>query len=347
MTGTSETRPCVYVGNAETNDIHVFHLDADTGELGFVHAAAIPDVGTAGTSSPLAIRPDKRVLIVGIRGEPMFAASFRIDARTGKLAHVANGPLPDRMAYLVTDRTGRFLLSASYTGHKIAVSPLAPDGRVEAPIQILSTEPHAHAILPDPGNRFVLATSLGGDLLLQFRFDATTGRLTPHEPPALRVHAHAGPRHFAFHPTKKWVYLLNELDASVCVAGYDTVQGLLSVLQTVSALPPDFRGEPSAADLHLTPDGRFLYASERGSNTLAGFRVDPTIGTLSAIGHTPTEEQPRGFNVDPSGRMLLAVGQRSHRLSTYRIDPDSGSLTWLRAYPVGRNPNWVEIIRLP
>ena len=347
MTAENPVRTSVYVGNAETSDIHVYHLNGESGELVLVQQVAIQGVTTAGTSTPLAIRPDKRVLFAGIRGEPLFAASFRIDAGDGTLTHLANGPLPDRMAYLVTDRAGKFLLSASYTGDKIAVNPITPDGRVQPPSQIIPTEPHAHAILPDPANRYVLATSLGGDLIKLFRFDATTGGLTPNEPPAVRVKAKAGPRHFVFHPNGQWVYLLNELDATVCMFVYDPIHGHLEQRQALNALPPDFRGQPSAADLHLTPDGRFLYASERASNTLAAFRMDPVTGILSPLGHTPTEAGPRGFNVDPSGRYLLAVGQQSHRMTIYRIDPASGGLTPLRTYPMGRNPNWVEIITLP
>jgi 6-phosphogluconolactonase len=347
MTVDNRVRTWVYVGNAETSEIRLYHLSGDTGELEWMETVVIPGVVTAGISTPLAIRPDKRVLIAGIRGEPTFAASFQIDAETGRLTHVANGPLPDRMAYLATDRTGSFLLSASYTGHKIAVNPIAPDGCVQASIQIIPTEPHAHAILPDPSNRYVLATSLGGDLLKQFRFDAATGRLAPNEPPAVRVKEKAGPRHFVFHPSGRRVYLLNELDASVDVFDYDPVRGQLTHRQALSALPRDFQGQPSAADLHLTPDGRFLYASERTTSTLAGFRVAPGTGTLSLLGHVQTEEQPRGFNIDPSGRYLLTVGQRSHRMTSYRIDPDSGALTRLKSYPMGRNPNWVEIITLP
>jgi 6-phosphogluconolactonase len=347
MTAETPVRTCVYVGNAETSEIHVYHLSGETGEVVLVEKVAIPGVVTAGISTPLAIRPDKRVLFAGMRGDPTFAASFQIDADDGTLTHIANGPLPDRMAYLATDRTGTFLLSASYTGHKIAVNPIAPDGRVQTPIQIIPTEPNAHAILPDPANRYVLVTSLGGDLLKLFRFDAATGRLAPNEPAATRVKEKAGPRHFVFHPNGHRVYLLNELDASVCVFDYDPIRGQLEQRQGLSALPRDFHGQPAAADLHLTPDSRFLYVSERASNTLAGFRVDPGTGTLALLGHTPTEEQPRGFNIDPSGRYLLAVGQRSHRMTSYRIDPASGALTQLTTYPMGRSPNWVEIMTLP
>jgi 6-phosphogluconolactonase len=112
-------------------------------------------------------------------------------------------------------------------------------------------------------------------------------------------------------------------------------------------LPPGFQGKPSAADLHITPDGKFLYGSERTSSTLAAFKVDPANGTLSPVGSVPTEQQPRGFNIDASGRYLLALGQLSHGLSSYRIDGESGKLTKLKEYPMGKNPNWVEIVELP
>jgi 6-phosphogluconolactonase len=140
---------------------------------------------------------------------------------------------------------------------------------------------------------------------------------------------------------------VGELDASVYVFDYDATTGRLTEKQSVSALPPGFEGKPSAADLHVTPDGKFVYASERTSSTLAGFRVDAASGRLTAIGSIPTEKQPRGFNVDSGSRYLLAVGQLSHSLSSYRIDPATGVLTKLKEYPVGKNPNWIEIVDLP
>ena len=193
----------------------------------------------------------------------------------------------------------------------------------------------------------MLAPTLGNDRVNQLTFDAATGRLAPNTPPSVGVKDKAGPRHFAFHPNGKIVYVIGELDGSVYVFDYDAGTGQLREKQTVSALPPGFQGKPSAADLHITPDGRFLFGSERTSSTLAGFRVDPANGTLAPIGSVPTEKQPRGFNVDPSGRYLLAVGQLSHGLSSYRIDAESGKLTKLKEYPMGKNPNWVEIVDLP
>jgi 6-phosphogluconolactonase len=337
----------VYVGNAESNDIHVLRLDPENGELRALDKTPIPGLTKAGPTTPMAVSPDRKVLYVGTRGEPLTVSSFAIDPATGRLIHLANAALPDSMAYVATDRSGRFLLSASYGGNKVAVSPIDAKGVVQPAHQIVDTAPNAHAILADPANRFVLATSLGGDIVNQYRFDAASGKLAPNDPPAARVKEKAGPRHFVFHPNGKLVYLLNELDGSVAAFDYDPEKGQLTDRQTVSALPSGFDGKPWAADLHMTPDGKFLYASERTSSTLAAFKVDPANGNLSLIAHYPTEKQPRGFAIDASGRHLLAVGQLSHALSAYQIDFETGRLTKLKEYPMGKNPNWIETVTLP
>jgi 6-phosphogluconolactonase len=337
----------VYVGNAESNEIYVMQLDRQNGDLTVVEKVLIPDVIKPGTSTPMAVSSDRRFLYVGTRGEPQIAAGFAIDSSSGKLEHVANGPLADSMAYLSTDRTGRFLLGAFYPGHKITVNPIGPPGTVQPSQQVLPNYPNAHSILADAGNHYVLAPTLGNDLVNQFRFDAATGMLAPNTPPSVRVNKKAGPRHLVFHPNGKFVYVIGETDGLVYVFDYDPVRGQLDEKQTVSALPPDFHGKPATADLHITPDGKYLYGSERTSSTLTGFKIDPANGTLSLIGSVPTEKQPRGFKIDSSGRYLLAVGQLSHRMSSYTIDADSGKLTKLNEYPMGKNPNWVEIVDIP
>jgi 6-phosphogluconolactonase len=337
----------VYVGNTDSNEIHVLRLDRERGALTAIEKVPIPGVTKVGNSTPMAVSPDRRILYAATRGEPKIAAGFAIDQASGKLTHVASGLLADSLAYIAVDRTGRFLLGASYPGHRITVNPIASPGVVQPPNQVLKNHPNAHSILADASNRHVLAATLGNDLLNVFRFDAADGVLMPNDPPAARVADKAGPRHFRFHPGGKFVYVLGELDASVYVFTYDPATGKLERKQTVSALPPGFQGKPSAADIHVTPDGKFAYASERTSSTLAGFRIDPASGTLSPIGSVPTEKQPRGFAIDSSGRYLLAVGQLSHAMSTYRIDPASGALTKLAEYPMGKNPNWIEIVDLP
>jgi 6-phosphogluconolactonase len=179
---------------------------------------------------------------------------------------------------------------------------------------------------------------------MQQRFDAATGKIAPNSPAEIGTAPGAGPRHFVFHPNRRWLYLLNELDATVNAYAFDGASGLLSPLQTITAMPPDSQAKPSAADIHVTPDGKFLYASERSTSTLAAFRIDAQTGRLSPLGSTPTETQPRGFAIDPRSVFLLAVGQQSHHLTVYAIDRETGRLDERARYPMGQNPNWVEIV---
>ena len=337
----------VYVGHADSSDVYVLQLDPRTGDLTLVQKVPIPGIVTAGTSTPMAVSPDRRFLYVGTRGEPKIAAGFAIDPASGRIRHVASGPLVDSMAYVATDQTGRFLLGASYPGNKITVNPINPPGTVQPAIQVLTNYPNAHSILADAGNRHVLVATLGDNHLNVFNFDASMGKLSPNTDASVSMKAKTGPRHFAFHPNGKLVYVLGELDGTVHVMDYDPNSGGLKQKQALTALPADFQGTPSAADIHITPDGKFLYGSERTSSTLAGFKVNPANGMLTPIGSVATEKTPRGFNIDPSGRYLLAVGQLSHQMSSYRIDAASGTLTKLKEYPMGKNPNWVEIIDLP
>jgi len=331
----------VYVSNADSGDVWVCHLDPRTGELNPIQRMMV-----GGQVMPLALSPDRRFLYAARRSDPLEVLSFAIDAKTGELAALGEAPLPHSMANIATDRSGRWLFSASYGGDQIAVGPIGADGVARAARQVLATPPHAHAIHADPSNRFVFATSLGGGVVMQLRFDVASGTLTPNTPSALRPHDAASPRHFVFGRDGRFVYLLNELDAKVDVLAFDPDAGTLRTLQTIGSLPPDFDGEPWAADLHMTPDGRFLYSSERRSSTLAAFRVDAASGELTPIGHTPTEAQPRGFAITPDGRHLIAAGQASHRLSVYAIDAQTGALDKRSDCTAGQNPNWIEIVEL-
>ena len=338
----------VYVGNAESQDITILELKSN-GELVPVASVAVPGPAKPGGSMPMAVSPNKRFLYAALRTEPFSVATFAIDAKSGKLDHRGSSPLAASMAYISTDRTGRFLFGASYPAHKVTVNPIDPDGVVRAPQDVIATEPHAHAILTDSSNRYALYTSVGGDGgdggVFQAKFDPKTGKLSPNEPPVTRVKEKAGPRHLVFSPNKKFVYLLNELDASIYVFPYDATKGVLGKeSQVASALPKGFEGKPWGADIHLTPDGKFLYASERTSSSIAAYKVDGKNGTLTLIDNVVTEKQPRGFAIDPSGRYLIAAGQLSHSLTSYSIDKASGKLTQLKQYPVGKNPNWIEVV---
>jgi 6-phosphogluconolactonase len=175
-----------------------------------------------------------------------------------------------------------------------------------------------------------------------FDWNAETGRMKALT--SWTARSGAGPRHFRFDSAGRHVYLLNELDGTVDVLAWQASTGSLEHLQTVSILPPGFAGKPWAADLHLTPCGRYLYASERTSSTLAHLAVDADTGRLSVQAHTQVETQPRGFAIDPSGRYLLVVGQLSHHLSCFAIDTETGQLRLQQRIPVGQGPNWVEVL---
>ena len=330
----------VYVSNADSGDLSLLSMAAD-GTLAPLGAAEV-----GGTVMPLAVSPCRRFLYAARRSEPMAVVSFAIDPADGALSRLGEAPLPASMAYIATDRSGCWLFGASYQGDVLTVSPIGPDGIVAPVRQSIPTGRHAHAVLPAPSNHHVLATSLGGGVVMQFTFDPDRGRLDPNEPATLPIRPGAGPRHLRFHPDGGVAYLLNELDASLDVLAFDARSGTLRPVQTVDTLPPGFTGEPWAADLQITPDGRFLYASERRSSTLAAFRVEDAGTRLVPLGHVATETQPRGFAIDPDGRFLLTVGQLSNRLARYAIDPASGMLEAVQSLPVGRNPNWVEIVEL-
>ena len=331
-----------YISNADSQEISVFALDASNGEL-----TPVETVKVGGTVMPLALSPDKRVLYAALRSQPFRVLSFAIDPQTGKLRKLGEAPLADSMAYIATDRSGRWLFAASYPGHKISVNSIGKDGAAGAIQQLLPTAPNAHAMAPDASNRLVFATSLGGDRLSAWRFDDNTGVLSPNDPALTATRAKSGPRHFVIDRSQRFMYLLCELDASLYVFAYDAARGVLRELQVTTVLPPGFTGKPWAAELRLSPDGRHLYASERTSSTLTTFQVDGVSGELKTLGQVPTEKTPRGFAIAPSGRYLLVAGQESHGVSVHAIDPANGSLSLLKRYPLGQNPNWVEIVQFP
>ena len=333
----------VYVANADSQDLSVLELDRSTATL-----KQVDTVPLGGTAMPMAVSPDKKVLYVALRSQPFRVVSLAIDPASGKLRKLGEAPLADSMANIDTDATGRWLFAASYPGHKITVNSIGKDGAVGAVQQLIPTAPHAHAIHADAANRHVFATSLGGDNLSAWRFDAESGRLTAHEPTLTQVAPEkSGPRHFVWDTAQRTMYVLNELDAAVHVMAYDKERGTLRPVQRITALPPGFNGKPWAADIHLSPDGRTLYASERTSSTLSSFRVDAATGRLQPLGQVPTEKSPRGFAVDSSGRFLIAAGQVSHHLALHPIDPATGIPGTPTRVPVGKNPNWVEIVDLP
>jgi 6-phosphogluconolactonase len=340
---TTHARTLVYISNADSREIYVLELNAIDGKTTLVEK--VPVVGKA---MPMAVSPDRRFLFAALRNDDNLVSTFAIDSTNGKLTLVGTSPLIDDMCYLATDRSGRFLMAASYSGNRFSVNAINAKGEVaHDPVAVLPTGKNAHAILADPSNQFIFVPTLGHDAIYQYRFDAKTGAVTANDPPKVSVQKGAGPRHLVFHPNRQFVFCVNELDGTVNTYRL-SAQGTLTLLHSISVMPADAKGaKPTTADIHLTPDGRFLYTSERTTNTLAAFRVNTENGKLELVGHYSTEQRPRGFNIDPQGKYLLAVGQDSNRLSIYQIDQQTGSLRKLSEMEVGKNPNWVEIVTLP
>ena len=349
----------VYVSNAEDGEIGTYTLGSD-GSLG-----PGPRVKAEKVVMPMTVSLDKRFLIAGVRSKPFSAYTYSIDRGSGALKLVGTGPLAESFPYIFLDRTGRFLLGASYGAHLVSVNPVGADGRVGAPLQVIPTARNAHAIRTDNTNRFAFVPHLGTDQIFQFLFDEKTGRLTANTPPVVQLKAGTGPRHLITSPDNRFVYLLNELTATVTTLALDGNTGLLTEMGSVSALPSDSKlvpgaprgavgapGAPArdtsndiwASDLHVTPNGKFLYAAERTSSSIGRFSVDAGTGKLTYLDSTPTEKQPRGFQIDPGGRFMIVSGEKSDTLSSYAIDPSSGALKPVGKYPTGKGSNWVEIV---
>jgi 6-phosphogluconolactonase len=355
-------RTFVYAAAAEDGVIDSYEMDRETG--------ALRPIGKAEAGKlvmPMTISPDRKFLYAVIRSEPFRVLTYAIDPTTGDLAQKASAPLPDSMCYASVEATGRFLFTASYGGDKIAVTPIGRSGLIEAPpSQILPTGQYAHSVLPSRSNRFVYAATLGADEIVQLKFDAGTGKLTPNDPPLAKVKPGHGPRHLAVSANDRFLYVLNELSGHVIQFAIEPSDGTLTEADSVASVPAgtglvpglahspvtgppaseDKRPRIWAADLHITPDGKFLYSTERTHSKIALFTIAPDTGKLTYIENYPTETQPRGIRIDPAGAYLVASGEKSNKLSVYKIDLVTGKLTEAGRFPVGAGANWVEIVDL-
>src|SRR6267378_1915080 len=342
--GTPET--VVYVSNAGSKEVFALAMNRATGALELIEKTPVPGTDKPSPASlPMATSPDKHFLYAQLRSEPYPVSAFAIDRTTGRLKHLTATPLVDQMAYINTDRTGKFLLAASYIGAKLAIYPINAQSIVEArATQILDTKPKAHCVVIDAGNKNVYVPVLGGDIVMDLKFDPVTGTVSPNGPGEVATKAGAGPRHLTFHPNGKFAYLITETTATIGTYAVDPASGTLNELQFVDT--NEYREQPAASDIHVTPDGKFLYGAERKTSMLIGFKIDPDKSTLTQIGRFPTEKTPRGFAIDPRGKFLLSVGMDSAGMTVYTIDQASGELKPIGNYPMGTQPNWIEMVDL-
>jgi 6-phosphogluconolactonase len=336
-----------YVGTYTQNGssskgIYAFRYNAATGEVTSLGLAAE-------TTNPsfLALNPNGRFLYAvnelgDFKGPNSGGVSaFSVDKETGKLTFLnevqSRGADP---CYITVDKTGKWVLVANYTGGSVAVFPVLADGKLgEASSFVQHTghganpqrqeAPHAHSIDLSADNRFAYVDDLGLDELLVYKFDAATGKLTPNDPPSVKLDPGSGPRHFALASSGKFAYVVSEIKGTVTVFSNDPHTGRLNTLQTVSTQAEGFKGEIEDAEVEIHPSGNFLYASNRGDgNSIAVFAIDPAKGTLKPVEVTPTQgKAPRHFAFDPTGAMLFAENMSSNNIVLFRIDQKTGKLT--------------------
>ena len=335
----------VYFGTytgAKSKGVYVSRLDPASGTL-------TPPQLAAETSSPsfLAVHPTGNFLytvneVNTFGGKPTGSVSaFAIDRKSGLLKQLnqqsSEGPGP---AHLIVDKDGLNVLVANYGGGSVAVLPLGKDGKLKSASALVQhtgssvnpqrqKEPHAHSINLDPANRFAYVADLGLDKVLVYRFDARNGLLTLNNPPSASVQPGAGPRHLAIHPTGRFAYVINEMNCTITAFNNDSAKGELKELQTISTLPAKqaMQSGFSGAEVQVHPSGKFLYASNRGHDSIAVFAIDQNTGRLTYVENEPTQgSTPRGFGIDPDGSYLLAGNQKSNSVVVFRIDPQSGKL---------------------
>ena len=267
-------------------------------------------------------------------------SSFSIDRQNGKLtflnkvASAGDGP-----CHLALDKTGKWLAVANYGNGTMGIFPVQADGKVGEAKTVEKHEgtsadpqrqrgPHAHEVVFSPDNRYLLLSDLGLDKIFVYRFDAKTGNITPNDPAFGKVAPGAGVRHFAFHPNGQIVYAINEINSTITVFRWDAAKGSLMDFQTVSTLPENYKGNNnSTAEIAVNSAGTVVYGSNRGSDTIAVFNIDPVKFTLTAIDHAPVlGKTPRHFAIDPSGAYLFAANQDSNDIAMFRIQASTGQL---------------------
>lgn len=341
---TARAETVVYIAEGGHNCVAVYSLDEEAATL-----SRKSEVRLSGSPGALALSPDGKRIYAAVRSEKKFA-TLAIDPATGLLSIVATAAAAGNPAYVHPDATGRWLLAAYYGEGLVSVSPINKEGIiVEEPIQVLDIGPKAHCIRTDPTNRFAFTPHpMDLNCVDQFRFDAAKGELALNDPPTMPGDENAGPRHLKFHANGKWAYVVNEQGKSVTFCYYDAGKGTLTKQQTLSTHPKEWDANSgSCAEIKISEDGRFVYASNRGHESIASFTIDPQSGKLAELERVPTEKIPRSFDLMPGGRFVVVAGQGEGKLALYRRDPETGLLKRAQTLECGKSPAWVMGLRLP
>ena len=335
--GAAQGDSIVYVGTytrGPSKGIYAYRLQGSTGKL--------TPIGLAGeTSNPsyLAVDPSQRFLYAANENNTGNVSAFAIDPATSMLkllnsvSSKGSGP-----CHISVDKTGKWLFVANYNNGSTAAYPIEADGSLGEASYVdqhtgksvnpqRQSGPHAHIAAISPDNRFVWVADLGTDQIFSYRIDPAKG-MTPNDPPFAKIAPGSGPRHIVFRQDGKFAYVISEMAATVTVFSYDSAKGTMQDVQTISTLPEGYTGSKSGAEIALAPGGQFLYASNRGHDSIAIFKVDAAKGTLTAAGNVPSGgKTPRYFGIDPTGNYLLAAHQDSAKVVEFKIDRQTGGLT--------------------
>ena len=331
-----------YTEKTKSKGIYAFRFDDASGKLSPIGAVAETE-----NPSFLAVHRNGKYLYA-VNETSKFGdedsgavSAFSINRKTGKLTLLNQAPSRGAgPCYISLDKTGRYVLVANYDAGTVAVFPVQEDGQLgkytgfarhsgRGVNKERQEGPHAHWISTSPDNQFVLSADLGIDRILVSRFHLPDGAFTPNKSnPGAKLKAGAGPRHAAFSPSGKFLYVASELNSTVTAFSYNAKDGALHELQALSTLPRDFSGDNDVAEIGVHPSGRFLYVSNRGRDSIAAFSIDPRKGTLKPIADIATQgKTPRNFAIDPTGKFLLVANQESNDIVVFHIDPATGSLT--------------------
>ena len=322
--------------------IACWEIDPENGAL-----TKIAETRVLGRPAPLVLDVENFILYEGLRDIPRIA-SIKIDPLTGSLDHLADGPqLNSDPCYISLDSTSNTLFGAHYSGGGLSVQQV-DRGMLRGDPVWIPTGPGAHCVMTDQSNRSLLLPHIAGgygiNVIKSFAYNEVSGEVSPIPKADINQKYNRGPRHYTYHKNGKFVYFSNEQESSVTVYSYRDDPGSMTEIETKSTLPEGFQGTNTCAQIRMTPDSKFLYAPNRGDDSIAGFAVDPNSGKLTSLGRVDTEPVPRVLDIDHTGQYLYSGGLESGHVSVFNIE-HGGQLNFFKRYEVGREPMWLLSVR--
>lgn len=345
MAAQRRTGFITYVAAAGEHEIVVFRFTSPEKAPEILQRVEIlPEVKKGGMSTPMALAPDGSFLHVALRTVPLPLVSFAIDRQTGLLERAGVARLTATTPHINVDPTGRVLVNVGNPGATVSVTRIR-NGLPRRHAEDIHHIGHkVHASVSSPDGKYLYVSCTDDKEIYQFRLHGRTGKLTPLKPASVALRDGGDPRHMVVARDGRHLYTVTEAGGRVVCFAIDPKSGGLTEKFDVALMPASFTADPEAADIHLTPDGRRLYATVRSADTIVGFTVNPRSGALTLVDRWKTESCPRSFAITPDSRALLVAGEKSGSLTAYAIDRKTGGLTKGFRMPIGERPNWIEFL---